>query len=108
MTTNKNYVQLDQGGAYRVGSTRVSLDSVVHAFLQGCSAETIADQYPALALEEVYGAIAFYLANRENVDQYLKRQDELWAERRAKAEAQPSPVVQRLRALRQGAPQGKP
>ena len=39
------------------------LDSVVAAFHQGHSAETIAQQYPALSLEEIYGAITYYLAN---------------------------------------------
>jgi len=50
----------------------------VIAFQQGHSAETIQQLYPALSLEEVYGAIAFYLANRDEVDQYLERQEQLW------------------------------
>ena len=75
------------------------LDSVVTAFHQGHSAETIAQQYPSLALEQVYGAIAYYLANRTDVDQYLRKQDEVWSNWREKAEAGASPVVQRLRNL---------
>jgi hypothetical protein len=75
------------------------LDSVVAGFHQGHSAETIAQQYPALLLEEVYGAIAYYLANRAEVDQYLRRQDEVWKQARDKASAVGSPVVQRLRSL---------
>ena len=70
---------------------------VVAAFHQGHSAETITQQYPALSLEEVYGAIAHYLANRDDVDQYLRRQDEVWKQLREKANAVTSPVVQRLR-----------
>lgn len=100
MVNGKTYVQLDDQGAYRVGQTRVSLDSVVYAFLQGHSAESIADQYPALTLEEVYGAIAFYLANREDVDRYLKRQEKLWDKLRTEADARPAAVVERLRAAR--------
>jgi hypothetical protein len=75
------------------------LDSVVAAFHQGHSAETIAQQYPALALEEVYGAIAYYLANQASVDEYLQRQDELWKQGREAASAAASPVVHRLRDL---------
>ncbi len=87
------------GHALRVGPLGVSLDSVVIAFQQGYSAETIQQLYPALSLEEVYGAIAFYLANRDEVHPYLERQDRLWDEVRERAAQNPSSVVQRLRAL---------
>jgi hypothetical protein len=52
-----------------------------------------------LSLEEVYGAIAYYLANRDEVDHYLSRQDRLWDRARQSSAQNPSPVVQRLRAL---------
>ena len=48
-----SYVRKDDHGVLRVGETRVMLDSVVAGFHQGHSAETIAQQYPALTLEEV-------------------------------------------------------
>ncbi|WP_041555879.1 DUF433 domain-containing protein [Nostoc sp. PCC 7524] len=70
-TPVKQYVeQRDQG--YWIEGTRISLDSVVYAFLNGDSPENIAQNFPLLSLEQVYGAIAFYLANRELVDAYLK------------------------------------
>ncbi len=100
MIPSKVYVHEDEQGALRVGSTGVSLDSVVHAFQQGHSAETIREQYPALSLEDVYGAIAFYLANRDEVQRYLERQEQRWQEPRQRVEQSPSPVVERLRALR--------
>lgn len=56
---------------YRVLSKRVSLDSIIYAFLAGQFPESIVQSFPALTLEEVYGAIAFYLANREAIDEYL-------------------------------------
>ncbi len=91
------YVRLDENSAMRVGKTRVMFDSVVVAFQQGHSPETIQQEYPALTLEEVYGAVAYYLANQGEVDRYLKRQGQIWNELREKS-AQPSnPVVQRLR-----------
>ena len=71
MNSSKRYVEEDSQGALRVGSLGISLDSVVIAFQQGHSAETIQQLYPALSLEEVYGAIAYYLANRDEVHQYL-------------------------------------
>ena len=99
MIRSKTYVAEDSGGVLRVGSLGVSLDSVVIAFQQGQSAETIQQLYPVLTLEEVYGAISFYLANQDEVNQYLKRRDEFWDQVQHQAQLNPSPVVQRLRAL---------
>ena len=67
---NKQYVEQRDGG-YWVAGTRVSLDSMVYAFLSGQTAETIAQSFPVLTLEQVYGAIAFYLANQPEIDAYL-------------------------------------
>ncbi len=99
MISSKMYVEQDSQGALRVGLPGVSLDSVVIAFQQGHSPETIQQLYPDLSLEEVYGAIAFYLANRDKVDQYLERQEHLWDQVRQTAAQNPSAVVQRLRAI---------
>ena len=63
----KEYVKYVEG-AYRVGDTRVSLDSLVYLFQEGLSAESMVESYSALSLEQVHGALAFYLANREQVD----------------------------------------
>ena len=70
--SNKIYVESHSGG-YRIAGTRVSLDSVVHAFLNGQTAESIAQSFPVLSLEQVYGAIAFYLAHRSEIDAYLEQ-----------------------------------
>jgi hypothetical protein len=69
--TAKRYVeQRDEG--YWVEGTRISLDSVIYSFLNGDSPENIAQNFPLLSLEQVYGAVTFYLANQESVDGYLK------------------------------------
>jgi uncharacterized protein (DUF433 family) len=66
----KDYVtQID--GAYRITDSRVSLASVVYAWRDGLSPESIQENFPVLTLEEVYGAITFYLANQEEIDKYL-------------------------------------
>ena len=67
---SKEYVRRVEG-AYRVGYTRVSLDSLVYLFREGMSAESMVESYPALTLEQVHGALAFYLANQKEVDAYL-------------------------------------
>ena len=66
-----DYVEQRNGGYY-VRGTRVSLDSVVYAFLRGDSSDGIVESFPALSLEQVFGALAFYLANRESIDCYLQ------------------------------------
>jgi hypothetical protein len=53
----KQYVRVDEQGVMRVGTTRVMLDALVAGFEQGHAPETIQQQFPALSLEEVYGAI---------------------------------------------------
>jgi uncharacterized protein (DUF433 family) len=100
MSEANSYVRADEHGVLRVGSSRVMLDSVVAGFHQGHSPETIRQQYPALSLEEVYGAITYYLAHLDEVNAYLQRQDDLWKEWRAKSEERPSPAAERLRTLR--------
>jgi uncharacterized protein (DUF433 family) len=72
---DKRYVEKRDEG-YWVAGTRVSLDSVVLAFLDGLSPETIVlECFPVLTLEQVYGAITYYLGHRAEVDHYLKQAD---------------------------------
>jgi uncharacterized protein (DUF433 family) len=59
--------------AYRVAGTRVSLDSVIINWLNGEAPECIAHNFPSLTLEQVHGALAFYLANKEEIDEYLRQ-----------------------------------
>lgn len=70
-------LRLDEGGVVRVGGTRVTLDTVIRAFYQGCAAEEIQLKYPALKLPDVYAVITYYLWHKDEVDRYLeKRQRE--------------------------------
>ena len=71
---NKQYVEQREGG-YWVAGTRVSLDSIVYAFLDCQTAESIAQSFPVLTLEQVYGSITFYLANRPTIDAYLRAEE---------------------------------
>ena len=68
---NKAYVEFRDKG-YWVTDTRVSLDSIVYAFLDGQTPESIAQSFPILTLEKIDGAIAFYLANRAKIEAYLE------------------------------------
>jgi len=84
---SKDYVT-KRGGAYRITNSRVSLDSVVYAWMGGLSPEGIVDSYPALTLEQVHGALAFYLANQEEIDDYLRRGEAEFDELRQKLSKQ--------------------
>ena len=77
-------------GVYLVSGTRVSLDSIVYAFLSGESADAIAQAFPVLSLEQAYGAITYYLGHRDDVDRYLEsRRQDFDAARQAVRNADP-------------------
>ena len=89
---------------YMISGTRVSLDSIVHAFLSGQSAESIAQSFPVLTLEQVYGAIAYYLALRDDVDRYLDARRGDVEEKRQSARADDPMFYQRLADARNQMP----
>jgi uncharacterized protein (DUF433 family) len=71
-------LRVDADGVIRVGSTRVTLDTIVFAFREGLSAEEIVEQYSSLDLADVYAAISYFLKRGPEVESYL-------AERQAEA-----------------------
>ena len=93
------YVE-QRDGVYRVAGTRVSLDSIAYAFVAGHSAESIAQSFPVLTLEQVYGAITFYLAHRVEIDRYLEAQEQDYEAKREKARAMAPTFYQKLSAAR--------
>ena len=72
MTPMGEYVE-ERDGTYYATGTRVSLDSLVYAFKRGAAPETIQRAFPLLTLEEIYGAITFYLAHAQEIDTYLEQ-----------------------------------
>ena len=53
----------------------ISLDAIAYAFPQGLSPQSIVQYFPLLTLEQLYGAIAFYLGNRAEIDAYLTAEE---------------------------------
>jgi uncharacterized protein (DUF433 family) len=80
-------LRLDQGGVFRVGGTRVRLDTVITAFQNGCSAEEIQRKYPTLQLPDIYSVLTYYFWNREKVDAYLEERRRVAEEVRQEIEA---------------------
>src|SRR5262245_22168852 len=66
----KIYVEQRDGGYWMTG-TRISLDSIVYAFKRGAAPESMQRAFPLLTLEEIYGAITFYLTHEQEIDAYL-------------------------------------
>jgi uncharacterized protein (DUF433 family) len=99
---DKEYVERREDG-YWVAGTRVSLDSIVLTFLDGLSPETIvAECFPVLTLEQVYGAVTFYLAHRAEIDEYLITVDsEFESLRQATRNADPQFYERLMQARRQ-------
>lgn len=67
----------DDHGVIRVSGTRVTLDTVVAAFLRGATAEEIVQQYPSLTLADVYVVLGYYPRHRETVDRYLEQRQQV-------------------------------
>jgi len=78
---NKEYVEQRDGGYWIVGK-RISLASVVYEFRNSAAPESILRSYPLLTLEEIYGAITFYLSHQEEIDAYLLKREAEFAEQR--------------------------
>ncbi len=71
IATEKPALMQDADGVFRVGGTRVRSDTVIGAYQNGATPEQIADKYPALTVPDIYGAIAYCLRHREEVEGYL-------------------------------------
>lgn len=101
------YVEQHDGG-YWVQGTRVSLDSIVYRFFEGLSPESIADCFPGLTLEQVYGAITYYLGHRTEIDAYLKAADNEDEAFRQRVRAEYPRLSRRLDELLQPSPNLRP
>ncbi len=99
---DQTYVEQRNGG-YWIQGTRVSLDSIVYRFLEGLPPEGITDCFPGLTLEQVYGAITYYLAHRVEIDKYLIDEDAEYEAFRQRVRTQYPRLSRKLDELRQSA-----
>jgi uncharacterized protein (DUF433 family) len=97
---NDPYLECQSSGDIRIRGSRVGIEQIVWAYLDGSLAEQIAIEYPTITLAQVHGAIAYYLSHRPAVDAYLADLDRTAREARATQASQPEPeVVHRLRQV---------
>jgi uncharacterized protein (DUF433 family) len=99
----QSYIE-ERDGGYYIAGTRISLDSIVHAFQAGESPEGILRSFPlAGPLVKIYGAITFYLENKEKVEAYLRDQDRRWDALRKERAKPADPLMNRLREAKEHA-----
>ena len=98
--SSPSYV-VKQNGAYRIKGTRVSLDSIVYAFCDGQSPESILISFPVLTLEQIYGAITFYLGHQKTVNKYLKEGEAKYEALRQASRTKNPELHERLARFRQ-------
>ncbi|MEX2171948.1 MAG: DUF433 domain-containing protein [Pirellulales bacterium] len=103
----QQYVEKKKGG-YCLTGRRVSLDSIVHAYRNWQPAESIAQSFPSLSLEQVHGALAFYLANQSEVESYLDSGRSEFDRARQAAREQDPMFYQKLADARRFAQSARP
>jgi uncharacterized protein (DUF433 family) len=94
----KSYVTKLEGGGYRLTGSRVSLDSIVYDWWNGLAPESIIENFQTLTLEQVYGAIAYYLAHKGEVDAQMQRNREKFRELQEQWRATHPRLYEKLKA----------
>ncbi len=81
-------LRVDQGGAVRIGNSRISLDLIVEQYENGMTPEDMIRAYGTLVLADIHAAIAYYHRHKGEVRVYLKQRGEEAQALRAKIEAE--------------------
>lgn len=99
ISTSEIKLTKTEAGVFRIGDSRVSLDTVIIAFGQGATPEQIVEDYDSLELAEVYAVISYYLQNRDEVEDYLSRRKVERGKLRRQIESRSNPQGIRERLL---------
>lgn len=99
-TRLEDYFEFLSPDDIRIKGHRIGIDDVIDYYLQGYSPLEILAELPSLNLEKIHATITYYLHNRAEIDAYMARLAAWREQRYQEASANPSPVVQRLRALK--------
>ena len=99
LVLTKQYVE-QRNSAYWISSSRISLDSVIYEFLNGSSPENIIQSFPLLTLDQVYGAIAFYLTNKNLIDVYLREGEEIFKKLQQSARIKNADLYAKIKTTR--------
>jgi len=69
---DKAPIRIDDGGAVRVGQTRVTLFVMLSCYNQGATAEQLVRSFPTLRLVDVYGVLNYYLRYQAEIDGWMR------------------------------------
>jgi uncharacterized protein (DUF433 family) len=89
----------DDSGTLRVGSSRVLLELVIHAFQDGATPEAILQRYPTTTLADLYAVIAYYLRHPDQIEAYLAEREQRAEDVRRRIEGRQGDVGQLRRRL---------
>ncbi|AUB34431.1 MULTISPECIES: DUF433 domain-containing protein [Nostoc] len=96
----EDYFEFIDPDDIRIKGHRIGIDNVIQYYLQGYSPEQIIEELPSLNLEKIYATLTYYLHNRVEIDAYMLRLAKWREQRYQESLANPSPLMQRLRALK--------
>ena len=63
------------GGRPRIAGTRITVRNVVFRASEGLTPEQIADDYPHITVAQIHAALAYYHANREELDRQFATEE---------------------------------
>jgi len=84
----------------RIKGHRIGIDNVLEYYLNGYTAEQIATHFPGLSLEKIYATLTYYHHNQLEINRYLLRLKRSREQRYQEWAANPSPLIQRLKAIK--------
>lgn len=63
------------GGRPRIAGRRVSVQAIAVLYKQGMSPEEIAEEFEFVTLAQIYAALAYYHANKDEIEAYLAEEE---------------------------------
>ena len=100
MLPDDHYIEVFSDDDVRLRGTRVGIEHILWAYLDGMLGEEIAMEFPTIPLEQIHGLIAYYLRHKKQVDEYMCRQKTQTRREQNNQRRKTQPeVVKRLRNL---------
>ena len=69
----ENYFDFINENAIRIKGHRIGIEHVSRDYCEGASPEELLLRYPTLSLEKIHATITYYLANKAEIEAYMKR-----------------------------------
>ena len=96
----EDYFEVLNPDDIRIKGHRIGIDDVLTYYLEGYTAEEIAANLPSLSLEKIYATLTYYHRHQAEIDAYLARLAIRQEQRYQAWLANPSPMAQKMRAIK--------